>query len=61
MFSRTFQHSEIFFVHFERIFRRNVTSRKIEIKEMKIYVVDETKYAKLYRIVLNMRYVSMVN
>ena len=48
MFSRTFQHSEIFFVHFERIFRRNVTSRKIEIKEMKIYVVDETKYAKLY-------------
>jgi len=45
----------------EGILGGKITSRKIEIKEMKIYVADETKYAKLYRIVLNMIYVSIVN
>jgi len=41
----------------ERIFRRNVTLRKLEIKEMKIYVANETKHDKICCIVLNIRYI----
>jgi hypothetical protein len=45
----------------EGIFRSNVTSSIFQIKEMKFYVDNETKYTKLYCTALNIIYILIVN